>query len=141
MCRKYGVKRIAVDGAHAPGLLTVDAKQLDEAGIHYYWGNLHKWCFVPRGVALLRAAPGAPRKELRNPTVSHFAKEPLQWQFFMCGTNDQSKFLSVPFALKFAEERLGGLRAVARHGKALAQRGAEALLARFKEREPQRTFI
>ena len=134
MCKAYGVKRVAVDGAHAPGLLEVSSRALDAAGVDYWWGNLHKWCFVPRGVALLRAAPGAPRDELQNPTVCHFTNEPLQWQFFMCGTNDQSKFLCVDAAMRYAEMELGGFSKIAEYSKDLAQWGAWCLRRAFTDR-------
>jgi len=55
-CRGAHVENIIVDGAHAPGQIDVDVHALATAGLHYYYGNLHKWGFVPRGAALLFAA-------------------------------------------------------------------------------------
>ena len=52
-------------------------------------GNLHKWCFTRKGVALLWAAPDV--RESLNPLVtSHFWKKDLHSRFYMQGTADYS---------------------------------------------------
>jgi selenocysteine lyase/cysteine desulfurase len=40
---------VLIDGAHAPGLVDIDMERLAAAGADYYCGNLHKWCFAPKG--------------------------------------------------------------------------------------------
>jgi isopenicillin-N epimerase len=45
---------VAVDGAHAPGMLPVEVAAL---GADFWFGNLHKWAFAPRPTAVLVVAP------------------------------------------------------------------------------------
>lgn len=107
LCRSRGILTI-VDGAHAPGSVELD---VDDVGADWYTGNLHKWAFSPRGVALLHA-----RRDVQDQTrplvTSHFWASPsMQARFFMQGTNDQSRYLASPAGLAFFD-RLGGRSAV-----------------------------
>lgn len=52
VCRRRGVL-VMIDGAHAPGQLPLT---LSELGVDWYAGNLHKWCYCPKGVAVLYTA-------------------------------------------------------------------------------------
>ena len=54
-----------VDGAHAPGMINVDLKQL---GCDFYAGSLHKWLNGPPGTGVLYIRQGA--QDLLWPTVS-----------------------------------------------------------------------
>ena len=79
---------VMIDGAHAPGQLT--QLNVRETGAHYYTGNLHKWCFTMKGVAVLCAS--ADVVPSLNPLVtSHFWKQDLHSRFFMQGTMDFSR--------------------------------------------------
>lgn len=51
--REAGVT-VAVDAAHAPGMLPVD---VGRTAADFWVGNFHKWAFAPRGTALLSVAP------------------------------------------------------------------------------------
>ena len=51
ICRAHGV-RVMVDGAHAPGNMLPNL-DIPSIGADWYTGNLHKWCFTPKGSAFL----------------------------------------------------------------------------------------
>merc|ERR1719201_1972595 len=103
---KLGVL-LLVDGAHAPGQLDLD---LEKLGADFYTGNLHKWCFAPKGSAFLWVAP-AHRSSLEPLVTSHLYGGSLQDQFYMQGTMDHTPYLTAPRALQFYQD-LGGREAV-----------------------------
>jgi isopenicillin-N epimerase len=107
---------VMVDGAHVPGQLPLRLGGSAGAGgddpfdvggpggVDYYCGNLHKWAFALKGCAFLYTAP--PRQEAtQGPSVSHFWRRPYQERFFMQGTGDFSRYMSVPAALAYATGR------------------------------------
>ncbi|MBN8837572.1 MAG: aminotransferase class V-fold PLP-dependent enzyme [Sphingobacteriia bacterium] len=95
-----------IDGAHAPGQLPVDLKNLDA---DFYTGACHKWMMTPKGSSFLYA-----RKELQqtlDPLVvswGYNALFPSDSQFIdyhqMQGTRDFSAFLTIPQAIQFMQE-------------------------------------
>jgi len=108
---------VLVDGAHAPGMLDVD---LDGIGADFWTGNLHKWCFAPRGSAVLHVA------ERHRASVRPLAAswgEPLGFpqSFQDVGTQDLTAWVSAPRALRTLE-RLD-LDRVRRHNVELAVAG------------------
>lgn len=94
-----------IDGAHAPGQILVDLKDID---VDFYAGNLHKWALSPKGAGFLYC-----RREFQplieplivswgwnaNPATSTGSTflDYLLWQ----GTRDPSASLSVPSAIEF----------------------------------------
>jgi len=110
---KLGVL-LLVDGAHAPGQLHLD---LETLGADFYTGNLHKWCFAPRGSAFLWVAPQH-RESIQPLVTSHLYNHDLTDQFFMQGSMDQTSYLSCSAALEFYK-RLGGRAALVDYAKPL----------------------
>ncbi len=112
---------VLVDGAHAPGMLDLDLRELDPS---YYTGNCHKWLCAPKGAAFLFV-----RKErqasLRPLVISHGANALLgenetrfRAEFDWTGTQDPTAWLAIPEAIRFMGTLLPGgwttLRAVNR---------------------------
>ncbi|MDA0947109.1 MAG: aminotransferase class V-fold PLP-dependent enzyme [Planctomycetota bacterium] len=106
---------VLVDGAHAPGQVSLD---LGALGAAYYTGNCHKWLCTPKGSAFLHVR--ADRRDRVYPTViSHGANTErpgatrLQDQFDWPGTVDFSPWLCIPAALDlFSREVPGGWEGV-----------------------------
>jgi len=119
-----------VDGAHGPGMLSIDLERL---GAAYYTGNLHKWTCAPKGAAFLWVRRD--RQALIHPLViSHGWAVPRSdrsrflLEFDWPGTFDASAILSVPSALSFLSGLFpGGFPALYAHNHALALKGRDIL--------------
>src|SRR5262245_19868684 len=96
LCADRGVD-VLIDGAHAPGMLTLDIERLDAA---YYAGNLHKWVSAPSGAAFLWVRPDKQRG-LHPNTISHFYDQGLHAEFEWQGTRDITPWLCVEDALSY----------------------------------------
>ena len=103
--RERGIVSV-IDGAHAPGPLSLDLKAL---GADFYAGNCHKWMNAPKGSAFLYARREA--QPLIEPLVVSWGWHPErpgpsrfvdehEWQ----GTRDIAAYLSVPAAIDFMRE-------------------------------------
>jgi isopenicillin-N epimerase len=97
-----------VDGAHAPGQLTLDLSSLQA---DFYVGNCHKWMLSPKGAGFLYAKPEV--QNLIEPLIVSWGYQScfttphestfidfLQWS----GTKDPAAALSVPAAIAFMRE-------------------------------------
>lgn len=93
---------VLVDGAHAPGMLTID---LDELGADFYTGNCHKWLCAPKGAAFLHVREEH-HEELAPLVISHGWNTPrpgrsrLHNLFDWTGTADFTAVACIPQALK-----------------------------------------
>jgi isopenicillin-N epimerase len=115
--------RVVIDGAHAPGMLTLDVPAI---GADWYVGNLHKWYFAPRSCGFLWAAKTV-QDQTHPLAISHGYGQGFRTEFEWTGTRDVTAALAAPAALDF-HARLGGPGLMARN-VALA-REAGAMLAR-----------
>jgi isopenicillin-N epimerase len=96
--RERGILTI-VDGAHVPGHVPLDLRELD---VDYYAGNCHKWLCAPKGGAFLYV-----RRELQE-TIAPLV---VSWGYedggtFVSrheeqGTRDPAAFLTVPAAIEW----------------------------------------
>jgi len=120
-----------VDGAHAPGMLPLDLRELRPA---YYTGNCHKWLCTPKGSALLYVRRD--RQDRIAPiAISHGYNSPrddrsrFRLLFDWGGTSDPSPYLCVPAAIEFLSSLLaGGLASLQRHNHELACAGRKLVL-------------
>ena len=135
--RERGVETL-VDGAHAPGMVSVD---LDHLGAAFYTGNAHKWLCAPKGAAFLHV-----RRDLQrtvHPTaISHGyssadAGASFRAEFDWTGTCDPTPWLCIGTAIDYVGSLLpGGWPAVMAANHALAIEARAILCAALSVATP-----
>ena len=130
LCRSRGVPTM-LDAAHSLGQLPL---RVSESGCDYLTTNCHKWCFGPKGTALLWVSPDAPAALPIHPSVtSHLWREQsLAKRFWMQGTRDDTAFVAAAAGLAFYESI--GIDRVYQYCTSLADWAVEHLTQRWQVR-------
>ncbi|TWT96537.1 aminotransferase class V-fold PLP-dependent enzyme [Neorhodopirellula pilleata] len=131
--------RVMIDGAHAPGMVSVDLQDIDA---DYYTANHHKWLCGPKTSGFLHVRNDL-QHEVRPTTISHgantdrYGSSKFQGEFNWVGTYDPTPILALPDAIGFLSSLLdGGLPELMTRNRDLALRGRECLLQKMKTAEP-----
>ena len=99
-----------VDGAHAPGMLSLNLSRL---GAAYYTANLHKWTCAPKGAAFLWVREDK-QKEVQPAVISHGNNTPrpgysaFQDRFDWAGTFDPTAWFCAGEAIRWLGALLPG---------------------------------
>jgi isopenicillin-N epimerase len=125
LCRAANA-RVLIDGAHAPGMLSLDVPAI---GADWYVGNCHKWLMAPKGSCFLWA-PQASQHDLHPLAISHGYRQGFAAEFDWTGTRDPSAWLAIPAAIDF-HLRLGG-PSLRERNAILAREAATRLAERWK---------
>ena len=125
LCHAAGA-RVLIDGAHAPGMLSLDIPSI---GADWYVGNCHKWLMAPRGSGFLWAPP-ARQSEIHSLVISHGFDQGFAAEFDWTGTRDPTAWLTVPEAITF-HQQLGG-ELLRERNKTLARTAARELAEKWK---------
>jgi len=125
LCHKAGAQ-VLIDGAHAPGMLSLDIPSIDA---DWYVGNCHKWLMAPKGSGFLWVS-SARQREIHPLVISHGYGLGFTDEFDWVGTRDPTAWLTIPAAIDF-HMRIGGERLRERN-VFLAQEAAREVAARWK---------
>mmetsp|Transcript_35999 Transcript_35999/g.70832 ORF Transcript_35999/g.70832 Transcript_35999/m.70832 type:complete len:428 (+) Transcript_35999:122-1405(+) len=101
LCRERGVDEVAIDGAHAVGLLPTASVDVGAIGADFYYTNLHKWAFAPGPSTALHVADGRVVASTRHVVPSWNVGRGLLAESRWPGTRDFASALAVPAALEY----------------------------------------
>lgn len=120
LCKEYGVLTL-IDGAHAPGQLQLNMKELDP---DFYTGSLNKWLYTPAGCAILYI-----KKEHQS-----WVKPLVTAESWIPGI--QSPYCVIPEAIKFHSD-IGGCKKLQEHAAKLLNEATELLTSSWKTEKLQ----
>ena len=132
LCHKHNILSY-VDGAHAPGIVDINVEDIN---CDYYTGNLHKWCFAPKGVAFMWVSKRCQQGNNPQPTViSSTGNHDYVGRFAYTGTKDYTGFCTIPGCFEFINNH-GGYKEISKYihnivttaGKKLAESWNTGLL-------------
>lgn len=124
--REAGVMTL-VDGAHAPGMIPLDVDSIDA---DWWCGNLHKWCYAPKGCAVIVVSERQ-RERTHPPVVSHHLGRSFADEFDWQGTFDPAPWLCAGDAIEFSTGASGG--SLRDRNRRLARWAHDMLCARLGE--------
>jgi len=114
---------VHVDGAHAPGHIKIDLKELDP---DFYVGNFHKWGYATRHCAFLFVNPS--HEGAIHPVVtSNFARGNPWERYCYQGTTDCTSMFTLERSIDYLNE-LGGLEKVGKYTFDLLNQASEMLM-------------
>jgi isopenicillin-N epimerase len=125
LCRERGTQ-VLIDGAHAPGMLSLDIPSI---GADWYVGNCHKWLMAPKGSAFIWVSPQR-QTEIHPLVTSHGSGKGFVDEFDWIGTRDPTAWLTVSAAIDW-HSQAGGRSLTERNAK-LVQQAAQELAERWK---------
>jgi len=128
-----------VDGAHAPGMVPLNLRELNPA---WYTANLHKWVCAPKGAAFLWAREDK-QADLQPAVISHGNNRPrpgftpFQDRFDWAGTLDPTPWFCVGEAIRWMGKLLpGGWPELRQRNHKLAVKARRRLCARLGVEAP-----
>lgn len=127
-----------VDGAHGPGMVSLD---LETLGAAYYAANFHKWTCAPKGAGMLYVRPD--RQHDVHPAITSHGygttrgRPRFHERWDWVGTDDPTPMLCVPFALRYLEGLIeGGWSALRHRNRRLVVAARKRLLAALDAEAP-----
>lgn len=123
-CKKRHVD-VLVDGAHVLGQLSVDISRMAQAGVTYWFADVHKWFFSPKGSAVMWVRHD--KQPSVNPVIDCTSSTPNRYimmkrdrgeedvhpctsferRFSYLGTKDYTPWIAVGAAIDFVEAHGG----------------------------------
>lgn len=134
--RRADVKKIIVDGAHAPLQVELNFRSLPEASQPtVYMGNFHKWFCSPKSLGFMWVHEDFV-SVLSSVIRSHGAGEGLLSEFIWDGTKDYSPYFTLPPLIDFWNAQ--GVDRVRHYCSTLLESASSMLTESFHSRRPAR---
>ena len=102
---------ILLDGAHAPGQIA--HLDLENIGVDFFVGCLHKWCYATKSTAILWVHPKH-QAWIKPHMVGVYYRKTFKNDFFWLGSNDSTRYFCVGEGLDFYQ-RIGGHQGISQH--------------------------